>query len=147
MAILTCPQCGAKNRVDGRASKMQPVCGRCGTRLSLNTIPLQITDDSIGTIISQAGSTPVLVDCWAPWCGPCRAVGPIIDQLAAESGGRFVIGKLNVDENQGTAAKYQIDGIPTMLIFHGGKLVDRIVGLQPKPAILQKLNSYAAQPV
>ena len=85
---------------------------------------------------------PVLLDAWAPWCGPCRMVGPIMEQLAAESKGRYRIAKLNVDENPGTAAQFQIQSIPTMLIFKNGKLVDRLVGAQPKPAILARLMSH-----
>ena len=77
--------------------------------------------------------------CWAPWCGPCRAVGPIIDQLAGESEGRYRVAKLNTDENQRTASHYKIDAIPTLLIFEHGKLVDRMVGLQPKEAIAKRM--------
>lgn len=83
---------------------------------------------------------PVLVDFWAPWCGPCRIVGPIMDQLAAESGGRYRIAKLNVDENPMTASRYQIASIPTMLIFKDGAIIDRIIGAQPKQAIEAALN-------
>jgi len=75
---------------------------------------------------------PTLVDCWAPWCGPCVALGPIIEDLAKEYGDRIKVAKLNVDENQGTAAKYGIRGIPTILLFKAGKLEDTMVGLVSK---------------
>lgn len=75
---------------------------------------------------------PVLVDCWAPWCGPCVALGPIIEELAKEYGDRIKVAKLNVDENQDTAAKYGIRGIPTLLLFKAGKLEDTLVGLASK---------------
>jgi thioredoxin len=101
-----------------------------------------VTDASLAAELSSAGPRPVLVDCWAAWCGPCRAIAPVMDQLAAESGGRYVVAKLNVDENPRTAARYRIEGIPTMLLFKDGKLVDKLVGLQPKQAIAAKLAQH-----
>jgi len=105
--------------------------------------PFIVTDETFQReVLNNPGL--VLLDCWAPWCGPCRMVGPIMEQLAAESNGRYRIAKLNVDDNQRTAAQFQIQSIPTMLIFKGGKLVDRLIGAQPKPAIAAKLLAYAA---
>ncbi|MDQ3441821.1 MAG: thioredoxin [Planctomycetota bacterium] len=80
-----------------------------------------------------------MVDCWAPWCGPCRMLEPTIKQLAAESGGRYVVAKLNTDENQRIASQYRIDGIPTMLVFKDGQLVDKLVGLQSKQVIASRM--------
>jgi len=145
MAIVTCPKCGAKNRVDERrASHEQPKCGKCGTRLPVprgsDGHPVTITDDNFSREVLQAGKTPVLVDAWATWCPPCRALAPTIDQLAAESGGRYRVGKLNVDENPRVAGQFRIESIPTMLIFKNGQLVDKLVGLMPKPAIAAKLQ-------
>ena len=151
MSIIACPNCGAKNRVDEtRAGQLQPVCGKCGQKLPASSgssgqstsHPITITDDSLPAELQRAGAKPVLVDCWAPWCGPCRAIAPVLDQLAAESGGRYVVGKLNVDDNPRTATQFQIDAIPAMLLFRNGKLVDRIVGLQPKHAIAAKLAQH-----
>ena len=143
MAILTCPKCGAKNRVDeNRASQQQPVCGRCGTQLTHanpHGTPLKVTDDTFAREVLRAGKTPVLVDCWAPWCGPCRAIAPIIDQLAAESNGRYIVAKLNTDENPQTAGRYNISSIPAMLIFKEGRLVDQLIGVQPKRVIAGRL--------
>jgi thioredoxin len=151
MAIVTCPNCGAKNRVDeGRAGRMQPVCGRCGQKLPADSgapaggaHPVTVTDESLPQELSRAGARPVLVDCWASWCGPCRMIAPVMDQLAAESAGRYVVAKLNVDENPATAGRFQIDGIPALLIFKNGQLVDKIVGLQPKQAIAARLAAHA----
>jgi len=154
MDIVTCPNCGTKNRVDhSRARDAQPVCGKCGATLPAPAAattaggkPVIVTDATFSSAVLRA-DLPVLLDCWAPWCGPCRMIAPTIDQLAAESAGRFVIAKLNTDENPNTAAQYRIDAIPTMLIFHRGQLVDRIVGLQPKPAIVSRLERAAGAAV
>ena len=155
MAIVECPNCGAKNRVDERAAeRMQPVCGRCKTRLAVPAggasagaadggHPIEVTDATFERDVLGAGATPVLLDCWAPWCGPCRMIAPIMEQLAAEAGGRFVVAKLNTDENRRVATQFQIDAIPTMLIFKNGQLIDRIVGLQPKQAIERKVLAHA----
>ena len=152
MPVITCSKCGTKNRVElDRAAQSQAKCGKCGTPLDVsgaanqadNNKPLIVTDATFAREVLQAGNIPVLVDCWAPWCGPCRMVGPIMDQLAAESNGRYRIAKLNVDENPRIASQFQIQSIPTMLIFKDGQLVDRLVGAQPKPAIAQKLARAA----
>lgn len=157
MPVVVCRNCGSKNRVDPQNAAGQIAkCGKCGDRLDLTAIaeeparkdsaanqPLTITDETFARdVLGSSGL--VLLDCWAPWCGPCRMVGPIMEQLAAESNGRYRIAKLNVDDNQRTAAQFQIQSIPTMLIFKGGKLVDRLIGAQPKPTIAAKLLAYAA---
>jgi thioredoxin 2 len=144
MAVITCPTCGAKNRVDeGRAASLQAVCGRCGTKLDAPAAgggkPVAVTDATFADVVGDA--RPVLVDCWAPWCGPCRMIAPMLDQLAAESGGKYLVAKLNVDENPRTARHFMIESIPTLLLFKGGNLVERIVGLQPKQAIAQRLQA------
>src|SRR5205085_318341 len=124
MTVVTCAKCGAKNRADeNKLVNDQAKCGRCGARLEAGAgsdKPLVITDASFQQQVLQASGPPTLVDCWAPWCGPCRAVGPILDALAAESEGRYRIAKLNVDDNPLTASRYQIASIPTMLIFKNG---------------------------
>lgn len=151
MKVVACSKCGTKNRVDeNRLADSEAKCGRCGAELETNVgngddgKPEIITDASFQQAVLQASGMPVMVDCWAPWCGPCRVVGPIMDQLAAEANGRYRIAKLNVDENPMTASRYQIASIPTMLIFKNGALIDRIVGAQPKQAIAERLIRAAA---
>ena len=151
MPVVVCQKCGSKNRVEPReAAGRVARCGKCGQPLQVAQAtepvdqhkPLVITDDSFQReVLSARGA--VLVDCWAPWCGPCRMVGPIMDQLAAESNGRYRIAKLNVDENPQTAAQFQILSIPTMLIFKDGKLVDKLIGAQPKQSIAARLQAHA----
>ena len=102
--------------------------------------PIHLLDADINETIKKY---PMLViDCWAPWCGPCRMIGPIIEELAKEMKGKIVFGKLNVDENQQTSMKYKIMSIPTMLVFKNGALVDQFVGAMPKEMLLQKLKPH-----
>ena len=84
----------------------------------------------------------LVVDCWAPWCGPCRMMSPVIDELAGELKGKITFGKLNTDENQDIAARYQVQAIPTLLIFKDGKLADRKVGALPKKVLAGELTRY-----
>jgi len=102
--------------------------------------PVVITD---ATIDSAASQYPLFIlDCWAEWCGPCRMLGPIIEELAQEMSGKVVFGKLNVDENMQTANKHRISAIPTLLIFKSGKLVDKLVGAYPKATLAGKIQKY-----
>ncbi len=102
--------------------------------------PLRVTDADITQTIKKYKT--IVVDCWAPWCGPCQMIGPVVEELAKEMQGKIVFGKLNVDENQMTSMKYNIMSIPTLLVFKEGNLVDRIVGAMPKDILKQKIDSY-----
>ena len=141
MPVLPCFNCGAKNRVTARPEKV-PVCGRCKTALPEPDAPIAVTDFTFATLVNGA-DVPLLVDFWAEWCGPCRAIAPALQQLAARSDGRYLIAKLNVDENPRTAGQFRVNSIPTLLIFKAGELRDTVVGLQPPAAIEQRLLALA----
>lgn len=102
--------------------------------------PLTITDADIDDAVKKYKT--IVVDCWAPWCGPCRIVGPVIEELAKEMQGKVVFGKLNVDENPATSVKHQIMSIPTLLVFKNGNLVERLIGAYPKEELRKKLDPY-----
>lgn len=102
--------------------------------------PVTITDSNFDQEVVKS-DMPVLIDFWAAWCGPCRIIAPIVEELASEYDGKAKIGKLDVDENQQTAIKFGVRSIPTLLIFKNGSLKDTIIGAVPKAQIVQKLNA------
>jgi thioredoxin 1 len=107
------------------------------------TKPVAVTDATFAREVVEASfARPVLLDCWADWCGPCRMVAPLLDQLAAESAGRYLIAKLDVDANQRTSASLGIQSIPTLFIYKDGKPVERIVGAQPKQVLASRLAAH-----
>ena len=139
--IIKCPNCGVKNRIPSERKTDKPVCGKCKAHLSIDFapgIPVNVTDYTFeDEVMSCPG--PVLVDCWAPWCGPCRSLAPVLEQLASEYKGRLKIVKLDTDENPKVAMKYNIQSIPTMLIFNKGQKVDTMVGALPRQEIVRRL--------
>ena len=101
---------------------------------------LEINDSNFDEIVLKSDK-PVLVDFWAEWCGPCRMVGPIVEELAKDFDGKAIIGKVNVDENMETAGKFGIRNIPTLLVFKNGEVVDKQVGVAPKNVLADKINA------
>ncbi|MFO7631499.1 MAG: thioredoxin [Caldilinea sp.] len=103
--------------------------------------PIVVTDGTFDDLVVNA-EKPVLVDFWAEWCGPCKMIAPVLEELAGELDGQLTIGKLDVDENQNTAFAFGVMSIPTLLLFKNGEPVDRIVGFQPKPALKNRLQKH-----
>ncbi|WP_414661659.1 thioredoxin [Horticoccus sp. 23ND18S-11] len=102
-----------------------------------------LTTESFKSAIASA-TTPVLVDFWAPWCGPCKAIAPTLEELATELDGKLKIAKVNIDENDAVAAEYGVRAIPTMILFKGGKVAETLVGMMPKAALKAKLAAHVA---
>jgi len=118
---------------------MKSVAGERQEKPALSK-PVEVTDATFKETIQN--HPLVVVDCWAPWCGPCRMVAPVIEEMARDYAGRILFGKLNVDDNREVAAQYQIMGIPTLLVFKNGNLVDRIVGAMPRQTLEPKIERY-----
>lgn len=123
-----------------REKKLRRLMTKKENRQEMNVKPVHVTDTNFNEIINKHHLA--FIDCWAPWCGPCAALTPTIEQLAEEYSGKMLIGKLNIDENPQTAENFQIYSIPTMLIMKDGKEVDRIVGLVPKNHIETALKKH-----
>lgn len=135
--VIQCSGCGTKNRVPKHRIKEGPVCGKCRAPLpemSFHNTPVMVTDSTFQTEV-MAYPGPVLVDCWAPWCGPCKMMGPILDQVAREYAGRAKITKINVDQNPLISSRFNILSIPTLLFFKNGQLINSVPGAVQKPEI------------
>lgn len=104
--------------------------------------PIEVSDATFQQTIQKYSL--VVVDCWAPWCGPCRTIAPVIEEMARDYAGRIVFGKLNVDENRNTSMKYRIMSIPDLLVFKNGKLVDQVIGAMPRQVIEQQITRHLA---
>lgn len=114
--------------------------GGTTTRANAPAMPVTVTDATFAREVLES-DLPVLVDLWAPWCGPCRMIAPVVEKIARDYAGRLKVAKLNVDENPQTAMRYQVQGIPTLLIFKGGRVADRIVGAAPEPLLRGKVDA------
>lgn len=141
--LIRCPQCGTTNRVSDEklAQGLRPVCGHCKAPLPVDGRPITVTDATFAAQVEQS-PLPVLLDLWAPWCGPCKMVAPVVEQLAAEMAGRLRVAKLNIDENPSIAVRFNASSIPTLLVLDHGREVDRIIGAQPKGTILRRLERW-----
>ncbi len=146
--LIRCPRCDTANRVP--LAKLQaglrPVCGKCKAPLGAgDEHPVTVTDASFASLIA-ASPLPVLLDLWAAWCGPCRMLAPVIEELAGELAGRVRVAKLDVDANPRTAAQFGVQSIPTLLVLDRGREIDRIVGVVPKQEIVRRLAAVPARP-
>lgn len=143
--VIRCFACGSLNRVQPEKMRQgrKPICAMCKAALESDGKPLTVTDSTFADQVEHS-SLPVLVDLWAPWCGPCRMVAPILEEVASEMAGSIRVAKLNVDENPQTAARFKVQGIPTLLAIKDGREVDRMVGVQPKAEIVRRLRQLVA---
>lgn len=137
---LRCQFCETWNRIDAARAADRPKCGKCGKPMLLDR-PVPLNDESFARTI-EGSEVPVLVDFYADWCGPCKSMAPAVDEIAATYQGRALVAKLDTDRAQQTASSFNIRGIPTTIVFKGGREFARQTGAMPKP-MLQKLLESA----
>jgi thioredoxin 2 len=140
VSVLKCRNCGAANRIRPSA-RGAPHCGTCGEPL-----PWVVDADQESFEAETKAGPTVVIDLWAPWCGPCRIVSPMLDAFAREHAGRVKVVKVNVDDNQGLAIRFDAMSIPTMVVLKDGQVVDRIVGAMPQPALWARLEPHLKPP-
>jgi thioredoxin 2 len=137
--IVECPSCGKKNRVPASASG-RPRCAQCKQDLPW----IAEAGDADFRAVVEESTLPVVVDFWAPWCGPCRMISPALEEVARRLRGRLKLVKVNVDDHPGVSARFQVQGIPTLLLFRDGKLVDKTVGARGPDQLQQWVESALA---
>jgi len=144
--LIVCPGCGSKNRIPADKRHLRPKCGRCG--LSLAGQPVSgmvnpLTDSQFQQLVERA-RLPVLVDFYSPTCGPCRMIAPVIDALAGVYAGRLLVFQLDTSSQQQSAARFGIRGVPTLLFFKDGRMVDQLVGAVPRAEIEGRIEHLLA---
>jgi thioredoxin 2 len=141
----TCPACGARNRVPVARVGQVGRCGGCRAPLPGNAFhaewPVEVTDGKFDAV-TRMSPHPVLVDFWAPWCAPCQALTPVLEDLARELAGRLLVVKLNTEEHPATAARFGVRSIPMLVVLRSGLEVDRIIGALPLPALRQRVLAW-----
>lgn len=141
--LIICPGCGAKNRIPPDKQHLTPKCGRCGVSLAgapVSGIVNPLTDSGFQQGVERS-SLPVLVDFYSPTCGPCRMIAPVVEALAAAYAGRLLVFKFDTGSQQMSPARFQIRGVPTLLFFKDGKVVDKLVGAAPRAEIEARITA------
>ncbi len=136
---VACGNCGAKNRVPAVAEGI-PRCGNCGTALAW---VVDTNDDAFHAVVDES-SLPVLVDVWAPWCGPCRMVSPALEKLAGEMAGQLKLVKVNADDNPEVSRRFEVQAIPTLVLLDHGRVVDKQIGALPEHQLRSWLDAKLA---
>ena len=141
--MVACSSCGTKNRIPADKQHLGPKCGNCKNAISLagTAVPVELDDSSFSGFISQV-KKPVMVDFFSPSCGPCRMLAPVIDSLAGKFHGRVIIAKLDTSRNQSAAVQYKIRGVPTLLFFKSGELIDKVTGTLPEQELVRLLEKF-----
>ena len=134
--LMSCPQCAAKNRLGAGAPDTMPRCGKCR-----HPLPWLVHASDADFELQLSAGIPVLVDFWAPWCGPCLMIAPVLEEVAGDLAGRLKIVKLDTQDNPQVAGRFRIQAIPTLMLFKDGQVVDTIRGALPRIQLLQRLEA------
>jgi thioredoxin 2 len=137
--IVDCPECGRANRLAFGALAKTTRCGHCKASLGAPSAPIEVSDSAAFDAAAAHSALPLLVDFWAPWCGPCRTVAPELARVAQSTAGRFLVVKVNTDELTDVAARFRIRSIPTLALVAGGREIERIAGARPA----QEIEAFA----
>jgi thioredoxin 2 len=139
--LVNCPKCGQRNRMKYEVLKQIFRCGKCQTELHPPAEPVDVNSDLAFNALTTHSVLPILVDFWAPWCGPCKMVAPEFVKVARETAGQLVVAKVNTEELPSLSARFRITAIPTMIVFKNGLEVARQAGAMPSPAIRKFIAS------
>jgi thioredoxin 2 len=142
--IVACPSCGRSNRLAFTSAAKAARCGQCKAPVGPVNLPVEMTDSRVFDAAATTSAIPLIVDFWAPWCGPCRMVAPELERVARDAAGRFLVVKVNTDELTDIAARFRIQSIPTLAIVWQGRELDRVAGARQADDILAFAERTAA---